>query len=67
MTDNNPICGKCQVSMNRKRNGVKVKYSTTEAQHGDLFECPNCGYEIITGFGMKFHDHFPHVFDYVRG
>lgn len=67
MTDTNPICAKCQISMSREKNGVKVKYSTTEAQYGDLFECRRCGCQIITGFGLKFQDHQPDKYDYVRG
>lgn len=66
MTDNRPLCARCQFSMTREKNGVKVKYSTTEAQMGDLFECPGCGAQIITGFGMKFTDQRLGRYDYVR-
>ncbi len=66
MTDINPLCVKCSRSMERIRNGVKVKYSEDEAQYGDLFKCPDCGFEIVVDFGAKCQDRNPSKFDYIR-
>ena len=66
MTDNRPICVKCQTSMRCEKNGVRVKYSVQEAQNGDLYQCPTCGNQIIVGFGVKYIDHHPEKYDYVR-
>ena len=66
MTDIRPICAKCQYSMLPEKNGVKVKYSSDSAQHGDLYRCPICGYEVIVGFGEKFRDYDPDNYDFVR-
>jgi len=52
--------------MRAEKNGVKVKYTSQEAQNGDLYKCPVCGNEIITGFGEKYFDHAPNRYDYVR-
>jgi hypothetical protein len=54
--------------MRAEKNGVKVKYTPNgqEAQNGDLYKCPVCGNEIITGFGTKYLDHNPSRYDYVR-
>jgi len=49
-----------------EKNGVKVKYSSDSAQHGDLYRCPICGYEVIVGFGEKFRDYDPDNYDFVR-
>ena len=66
MTDSRPICVKCQTSMRCEKNGVKVKYSSREAQNGDLYECPKCGNQVIVGFGMKYVTKSPEEYDYVR-
>jgi hypothetical protein len=52
--------------MERIRNGVKVKYDDNEAQHGDLFRCKGCGFEVVVDFGVKFPDRNPDKFDYIR-
>ena len=67
MTDTRPICVSCQASMICDKMGVKVKYSKQEAQNGDRYKCPICGHEIVTGFGIKYHDLLPEKYDYVRG
>jgi len=66
MTDERPICVSCQTSMRAHKNGVKIKYSECEAQNGDLYRCPNCGNKVIVGFGMKYVDHSPEKYDYIR-
>ena len=53
-----PICVMCRVEMRCIRNEIVVKDRPT-ADHpssywnGDQYACPNCGYEIITGFGVS--------------
>ena len=65
MTDNRPLCVKCQRSMELVR-FAKVKYGEDEAQNGDQFECPVCHNQIIADFGEKYRDTHPDKFDYVR-
>lgn len=56
MTDSRPVCVKCQLSMRVMLNGVKVRYSHDTAQNGDLYKCPKCKNEIITGFGQPYYN-----------
>lgn len=54
----NPICAKCETEMRPERNGmVTVTHSQNPPQPyeiymGDLWKCPVCGVEIVTGFPM---------------
>jgi len=66
VTDSRPLCVACARSMERIRNGVKVKYDDNEAQHGDLFKYEQCGFEVVVDFGEKFPDRNPDKFDYIR-
>lgn len=52
-----PVCVKCQIEMRPEKNGVGVldmadfgPYALWEA---DLWKCPSCSYEILTGFGQE--------------
>ena len=54
-TASNVLCG-CGRFMQVKKNGVTVEELTEEQESyklwdADLFECPECGVEIISGFG----------------
>ena len=60
------MCVKDQVSMRCVKMGVKVKYDSHEAQHGDVYCCPVCGFKVVVSFGMKFGDPEPNSFDYER-
>lgn len=52
-----PICNRCKRLMPCVRNEVPVKDEATEkfpstVRYGDLYECPGCGHQIVTGFGQ---------------
>ncbi len=66
LTDNRPICAPCETSMVSWKNGVIVHYAFTSYQMGDLYRCPVCGSEIITGFGRKHERPEGSDFDYER-
>ena len=42
-----PICAKCGRSMSCKKNGVYATWSATHRRVGDLFECPECGCQVL--------------------
>ncbi len=53
-----PVCVKCKREMKPERNGiilmdVDVDGTDQEAWHADLWCCPVCGTEIVTGFGCN--------------
>ena len=48
------MCVDCGEMMMVKRTGVKVRYGYYRGYfHADLYVCPKCGKEVITGFGSK--------------
>ena len=49
-----------------EKNGVTVHYAYDTYQMGDLYKCPVCGNEIITGFGNKFERPKDWKYDYER-
>jgi hypothetical protein len=54
-----PVCVECQVELRPKKNGVgcldyfKVNGVPKKCQiwDADLWECPECHYQIVNGFG----------------
>jgi hypothetical protein len=52
-----PICVKCQVSLKCIKTGVDVEAMAADMPYqiwsGDLFECPSCHVEIVSGFGQQ--------------
>ena len=51
------ICVKCGSILKCRKNGVAVRYGYYAGYFmGDLYYCPNCGYEIITGLGTEIFD-----------
>ncbi len=54
-----PVCVKCEVELEPKKNGVgcldyaklSVDSQPYQIWDADLWECPNCHYQIVTGFG----------------
>jgi len=50
-----PLCVKCQMDMRAERNGVTVvetymgDKSPYKTMRADLFKCPCCGFEVISG------------------
>lgn len=53
MTDHRPYCVKCKCRMFPKKNGVTLQYTKDTYQRGDLWECPECGHQIVVGFGCS--------------
>ena len=56
-----PVCVKCCMDMRCKKNEFTVESSGSPSVHwsGDLFECPGCGMEVVTGFGARQEDDPP--------
>ena len=51
------LCAKCGEVLECKKNGVKVRYGYYSGYfHADLFECPKCGYKVLTGFSEEIFD-----------
>lgn len=52
-----PVCAACQVEMHPERSGVGIldmaDYGPVELWDADLWECPKCGFQIVSGFGNK--------------
>jgi len=50
-----PVCAACQVEMHPERNGVGVldmaDYGPVNLWDADLWECPKCRHQIVSGFG----------------
>jgi predicted RNA-binding Zn-ribbon protein involved in translation (DUF1610 family) len=50
-----PVCGACKVELRPECNDVAVvdyaDYGAYQMWAADLWKCPNCGVEIIGGFG----------------
>ncbi len=52
-----PVCVKCECDLKPEQNGVYcVETAGTERRpykvwHADLWKCPNCGIEIVSGYG----------------
>ena len=49
-----PICIKCNREFRVKRNGVLVHVGNQNYFSADLWECPQCDTEIISGYGNDF-------------
>jgi len=45
-----PVCGKCRCVMRCHRNGCAVRVGD-KVYEGDVWRCPECGADIVTGFG----------------
>jgi hypothetical protein len=48
-----PICVECQTEYRCKKNGVAVYIGSEMFYDADLYECPNCNRNIVTGFGSE--------------
>ena len=50
-----PVCVKCQTEMRPETNGIGLLDMATFGPYkvwdADLYKCPSCGQEIVTGFG----------------
>jgi len=52
------VCVKCQIRLKPKKNEVGVLDIGNDGKpfyiwDADLWECPNCGIEVVTGFGQR--------------
>jgi len=50
-----PVCRTCQVDLRPERNGVGVldmaDFGPVDLWDADLWKCPKCGLEVVSGFG----------------
>jgi len=46
------ICVKCFADLRCETNGVLVARDGYYVQSADLYKCPHCGFEILTGAGQ---------------
>ena len=51
MADFRPLCLKCGTRFSCTKNSFDIKYGFSQYQSGDKWTCPECGIEIVTGFG----------------
>lgn len=68
-----PVCRQCQCEMRPEKNGVGVLDLTEsggeyEVWDADLWKCPQCGIEVVGGFGhgpiaRQFQEGFTAVLD----
>jgi hypothetical protein len=56
------VCLDCRKFLRVKKNGVVIEegmpngsggWQSYKLWHGDLYECPDCGFQLVTGFGHK--------------
>lgn len=52
MADFRPFCVKCSIRMNCVKNQVYLVHKNDFVQESDLYECPNCQTQILTGYGQ---------------
>ncbi len=59
MSDTRAVCVECNERFYCEKNQVYVKYGDGGVQAGDLYECPNCHRQIITGLSepRSFYEH----------
>lgn len=60
-------CPGCRKMFRPKKNGVYVLFMSenghpTEIVHADLWSCPECGNEVIAGFGQGGIDYWKDAF-----
>ena len=52
------VCPDCGEIMQAKKNGVVVKMKYYAGYfRADLYECPKCGKQVLTGFGSEYFNH----------
>jgi len=51
------VCAKCRIELRAKKNGVMVVemagFGPCAIHQADLWACPECGMEVVVGFGRK--------------
>ena len=53
MSDMRPVCVPCNRRYICEKNGVTVLYAEDTVQAGDLWKCPSCYHQIVTGFSIN--------------
>lgn len=71
-----PVCLRCRKFLRVKKNGVVIEEGSPRAGGawgpyklwmGDLWRCPECGVEVIMGFGLKpLSEHFRRDYEATR-
>jgi len=51
-----PLCARCVQNLTCKRNEVLVRLSENRIVEADLWQCPSCGCQIVTGFAQEYVD-----------
>lgn len=50
-----PICYACGLEMECQHNGtpmiLEATFGSYQIWHGDLWKCPQCGIQVVSGFG----------------
>ena len=52
MADTRPMCVPCKEHMTCEKNDAPVLHGSGVLL-GDLYGCPSCGHQIVTGFGYE--------------
>jgi hypothetical protein len=62
------VCTQCQCEFRPKKNGVwlteMAEFGPYRVWAADLWECPGCGTQVISGFANEPTEHFEKGFDY---
>ena len=51
MPDTRPFCIPCSIRMRCRKNGAHLVHPNDFAQAADLYQCPTCHAQILTGYG----------------
>lgn len=52
MADFRPFCVKCSIRMHCIQNEVYLVHKNDYVQAADLYQCPNCQTQILSGYGQ---------------
>ena len=50
------ICVKCRRELRCQKNGVAANYGNGHTYPGDLFECPECGTQVLLTNAAPYYD-----------
>jgi DNA-directed RNA polymerase subunit RPC12/RpoP len=53
------ICTDCKKEMVCIKNGMIARWGQNHCYAGDLYQCPECNMEILTGLGKPFYSDNP--------
>lgn len=55
LNTNHIICKDCKRLFKKVQSGIKIQVeSMSGVQNGDLYECPSCGFPLLTQFGGEY-------------